>query len=181
MALMGTAQRTSDGTVWWITGLSGAGKSTIARLVQQGLRLRGRPALLLDGDVLRSLLGRTEGYDADERRRLAMIYARLAREVAGQGIEAVCATISMFHAVRAWNRANIPNYREIYLRVPVAELESRDPRALYANARAGSTTNLVGIDLAAEEPLEADLVIDNFGPTSPQDAADRILALADRR
>ena len=65
----------------------------------------------------------------DDRRRLALTYGRLAREVASQGIDAVCATISMFHVVREWNRHHIPRYREIYLRVPLPELERATRRA----------------------------------------------------
>lgn len=166
-----------EGTVWWITGLSGAGKSTVSRLVRDGLADRGVPVLILDGDVMRAVLGGNGGHGSEDRLRLAQTYARLAREIAEQGIDAVCATISMFHEVRAWNRSHIPHYREIYLRVPLPELENRDPHGLYARARAGQAHKVVGIDLPLEEPASPDLVIDNFGATDPAAAAGRILAL----
>ena len=168
---------TRDGTVWWITGLSGSGKSTVGRLVRDGLAARGRPALLLDGDVLRGVLGETASHGRDDRRRLASIYSRLSREVASQGIDAVCASISMFHSVRAWNREHITRYLEIYLRVPLPELEARDPSGLYARARAGEPMMVVGLDEAFEEPMRPDLVIDHVG-IDPVEAAARILALA---
>ena len=166
--------------MWWITGLSGAGKSTVGRLVRDAVSARGCPALLLDGDVMREVLGETSAHGHDDRHRLAMTYARLAREVARQGIDAICATISMFHAVRAWNRVHIPRYREVYLRVPLSELKLRDPKGLYARAGRGEETTLVGTDGSCEEPHAPDLVIDNFGDVDPAVAAERILSLEAR-
>lgn len=167
------------GTVFWITGRSGSGKTTLGHAVADALRRRGRPALLLDGDVLRGILGGQHGHSREDRLHLATTYGRLAAEVASQGIDAVCATISMFHSVRDWNRTHIPHYREIYLRVPAEELERRDPRGLYAQARAGAVAGMVGMDQQMEEPLHPDLVLDNFGTVTPAEAVARILMLAD--
>jgi adenylylsulfate kinase len=177
---MGTERLRGEGTVWWITGLSGAGKSTVGRLVRDAVSARGCPALLLDGDVIRDVLGETGAHGHDARHRLAMTYARLAREVARQGIDAICATISMFHAVREWNRAHMPCYREIYLRVPLPELKLRDPKGLYSRASRGAETTVVGFDGPCEEPHAPDLVIDNFGDVDPVAAAERILSLEAR-
>lgn len=165
-----------SGTVWWITGLSGAGKSTVSKLLRDALVAQGRSVLLFDGDKMREILGETSVHTTEDRRRLALTYGRLAREVAGQGFDVVFATISMFHEVRAWNRANISHYYEVYLRVPMAELELRDQRGLYSRARSGAVSNVVGLDLALEEPREPDLVIDNFGDVDPVAACARILA-----
>lgn len=169
-----------EGIVWWITGLSGAGKTTVSRVVRDGLSLSGRTAVLLDGDAMRAVLGDTAAHGQDDRRRLAMTYARLARELAAQGIDVVCATISMFHEVRAWNRGNVRRYVEIYLRVPLSELERRDPCGLYTRARRGEAADVVGIDVPFEEPDAPDLVIDNFGAVTAEEAAVRILALVPR-
>lgn len=169
-----------EGTVWWITGLSGAGKSTISRLVRDGLSARGCAALLLDGDVMRVILDETAALTPADRCRLGMTYGRLAREIAHQGPDVVCATISMFHVVRNWNRAHLPRYREIYLRVPLTELERRDPLGLYARARGGEGAGVVGVDTPFEEPQCPDLVIDNFGAIDPAAAAVRILSLVAR-
>jgi adenylylsulfate kinase len=83
----------------------------------------------------------------------------------------------MFHVVREWNRCHIPDYREIYLRVPIVELEHRDPKGLYAKVRRGEDVQVVGIDAPFEEPGDPDLVVDNFGPTTAAQTAARILAL----
>jgi len=177
---VGTERVKGEGTVWWITGLSGAGKSTVGRLLHDAVSARGCPALLIDGDVMREVLGEAGAHGPDDRQRLAMTYARLAREVARQGIDAICATISMFHAVRAWNRVHIPRYREIYLRVPLSERKRRDPKGLYARAGRGDEAAMVGADAPCEEPQAPDLVIDNFGDVDPSVAAERILSLEAR-
>jgi len=170
----------SCGAVWWITGLSGSGKTKVARLVRDRLLACGHSVLLIDGDVMRAVLDEPTAHMHDDRRRLAFVYGRFAREVAAQGIDAVCATISMFHAVRRWNRTNIPNYREIYLRVPLPELESRDPHGIYKRARCQTVRHVVGLDLPFEEPDAPDLVIDNYGIVDADQAASRILSLERR-
>ena len=161
-------------SVLWITGLSGAGKSTIARLLAGKMRSAGITVLELDGDVLRAIFSSTAGHAADERLKLAYSYARLCREVAAQGIPVICATVSMFHEVRRWNREHIPGYREIYLRVPVDELKKRDTKGLYASFARGELKNLVGLDLPAELPENPDLTIDNHAATSPDASVELI-------
>lgn len=164
-----------QGRVYWLTGLSGAGKTTVAGLLVARLRQAGIPAVLLDGDRLRAVLAPDAGHSTAEREKLAFTYGRLCAELASQGLAVICATISMFHAVRAWNRAHIPGYREIYLRVPLAERQRRDPKGLYARD-AGA---MVGAE-AIEEPASPDLVIDNHDGCTPEAAAamiwDRLIA-----
>jgi adenylylsulfate kinase len=157
--------------VIWITGLSGAGKTTIANALQRHLATN-HPTVLLDGDALRHALGATQSYGPEDRRNLAYTYARLAQYIAGQGFTVVCATISMFHDVRTWNRENNPRYFEIYLRVPEEELKRRDPKGLYAGARSG---RMVAFEGGFEEPASADLVIDNHGLMSAEETTALIL------
>ena len=158
--------------MFWITGLSGAGKSTVASNFVQELRNAGVPAILLDGDRLRAAIAPDAGHSVPERRDLAFAYARLCAELAGQGCVVVCATVSMFQAVRDWSRATISGYREIYLRVPMDELKSRDSKGLYGSG----TPNVVGVDAAAETPENPDLTIENFGACDPEAACARIWA-----
>lgn len=162
----------SPGGVVWLTGLSGAGKSTVAAAVRDRLRAAGHNPVLLDGDALRAILPNRTGHEPAERRGLARFYAALARDLAEQGHLVICATVSLFHEVHEWNRLHQPRYLEVWLRVPVAELRRRTGRAeLYG----GSAGPVVGLDVAAEFPLRPDLVIGNYGESTSTEAADRVL------
>ncbi len=169
------------GRVFWITGLSGSGKTTLGRELWRRLRAAGRVVTFLDGDALRAAISDDLDHRADHRRRSAMRNARLCRLLAEQGGDVVCATISLFHEVQRWNRANIPGYREIYLRVPLHELRRRDSKGIYGGAghRDGSNDacNVVGIDVPAETPEAPDLILDNYGDLDAVTAVDRIFAV----
>lgn len=150
--------------VIWITGLSGAGKSTLAQAVATRLRADGESVVLLDGDELREVFDAAavcaQNHGREGRLALAMRYAHLCRVIAGQGVRVVIATISLFHEVHAWNRQNLPGYFEVYLKVPVEELRSRDPKGIYRRYDAGELQNVAGLDLEVDEPAAADLVLD---------------------
>ena len=171
----------SPGRVFWITGLSGAGKTTVGRELWSRLRAAGRPVTFLDGDALRAAIAEDLGHSVRNRRRSAMRNARLCRLLASQGPDVVCATISLFHQVQRWNRENIPGYREIYLRVPMEELRRRDSRGIYAGAQRGKARDIVGLDVPAETPEAPDLVLDNYGALDVATAVDRILAVCARQ
>ena len=164
----------TPGTVYWFTGLSGAGKSTLARLFCERLRRTGAPVLLLDGDELREVFGGDLGHTRADRLAIASRNGRLCRMIANQGIDVVCATISLFHECHDWNRRHIERYREIHVTAPMHVLESRDKHQLYARARRGEVSDVVGVDIDAEEPRTPDLVIDNGGAASPDDVVDRV-------
>lgn len=134
----------------WITGLSGAGKSTLARALMPDLP----GAVLLDGDELRAVLGEgASGFDRQSRLRLAMIYARLCKLLADQGLTVVIATISLFHEVHAWNRTHLPGYLEIWLESPEEVRRARDPKGLYAAAARGQAAQMAGQDTPVDVPL----------------------------
>lgn len=164
----------THGRVYWITGLSGAGKTTVGLELWQRLRSIGRPAVFLDGDTLRQTIADELGHSGTHRRRSAMRNARLCQLLSKQGHDVVCTTISLFHSVQRWNREHIPGYREIYLRVPLQELQKRDRKGIYAAAQRGELTNVVGLDLPAELPETPDLIIDNHGELDPIAAVNRI-------
>lgn len=178
-----TGDEKRSGRVVWITGLSGAGKTTLGSALRDRLHsVNGHPPLLLDGDALRAIFAlETDGLGEASRRALALRYARLCAELAGQGLDVICATISMFHEVRRWNRDHIPDYYEVYLRVPIAELERRDPKGIYARFRAGEISNVVGLDLDAEEPESPDLVLENHGANTVGQSVERVLAALSER
>jgi len=159
------------GRVIWITGLSGAGKTTLAKAL---LPLLPGPSLFLDGDALRetlSLLG--GGYERADRLNLALTYARLGRLAAGQGLTVVCATISLFHEVHVWNRANLPGYFEVFLDMPQEVLSARDYKKVYA--RTDGLSPVMGETLAPEFPLNPDLRLDDPSVSS-EEAARKIMS-----
>ena len=163
-----------SGRVFWITGLSGAGKTTIGVELWRRLRAAGRSAVFLDGDELRAAVAQDLGHSLPHRRRSAMRNARLCRMLALQGHDVVCSTISLFHAVHRWNRGNIPGYCEIYLRVPLSDLQRRDQKAVYLTQQGDAAAQVVGLDLPAELPESPDLVLDNHGALDPAAAVNRI-------
>lgn len=160
------------GGLIWITGYSGAGKTTVAQIVSQALREDGVPVLLLDGDDLRSILGEQFGHALDERKRLAYVYSRLCKRVSENGITVVIATVAMFESVRVENRLSNDLYVEAYLDVPLDIRAERDPKGIY---RAQAKQNVSPTPAGFEEPENPDLILRNYGDTTPQMAADEIV------
>lgn len=154
----------ANSRVIWITGLSGAGKSTLAHEVVALLRAKDESVVMLDGDELREVFGavaaNAQNHGREGRLALAMQYAHLCRVIAAQGLTVVIATISLFREVHAWNRSNLPGYFEVYLKVPVEELRRRDPKGIYQRFDAGELTHVAGLDLAIDEPIAADWVVE---------------------
>jgi adenylylsulfate kinase len=152
------------GSVLWITGLSGAGKSTLAHEVVRCLRAEGKYVVLLDGDDLRTIFGtdvqNIENYGREGRLAIAIKYSHLCRLIASQGVTVVIATISLFREVHDWNRANLPGYFEVYLKVPLEELRRRDSKGIYQRFDAGEITYVAGLDLPIDEPKSADWVVE---------------------
>jgi adenylylsulfate kinase-like enzyme len=152
------------GQVIWITGLSGAGKSTLSEELCLRFRERGLRPVLLDGEILRNLFKNTKApndtYNREARIQLALKYAHLCEILSSQGFTVVIATVSMFREIYAWNRANFPNYFEVYLKVPLDELRLRDPKKIYQRYDAGDLSDVAGLDLSVDEPLEPHVILD---------------------
>lgn len=163
------------GTVYWITGLSGAGKTTIGRLFYQKLKHDFPNTVFLDGDILREVFGSDIGYSEAERRKCAMRYSRLCNMLQKQDLNVVCCTISMFDSVREWNRENISNYREIYIKVSMDTLYRRDQKGLYSGNTIEKEKEVTGIQIPFEEPHSSDLVLENDGDRAPEEQVERII------
>jgi cytidine diphosphoramidate kinase len=174
-------KKMTSGAVYWVTGLSGAGKTTIGKELYNRLKEKDEAVVFLDGDILRAIFKDETDFSTDGRNRLSMIYARLCRELSDQGQTVICATISNYQECRNWNKDNISHYHEIYIRVPLEILQQRDSKGIYARAKNGELTNVIGIDIAYSEPEFPNITIDNNGNRKPQDIADEILQLLDRR
>ena len=150
--------------VIWITGLSGAGKTTLSKKLALKLRADGEQVILLDGDELREVFGAvlnsSKNFGRKGRLDLGMHYSHLCKLLAKQGVTVIIATIALFHEIHKWNRANIPRYFEVYLRVPLDELRRRDPKGIYKRFDNGELRNIAGLDLKVDEPVSPDLCID---------------------
>ena len=163
------------GAVIWITGLAGAGKTTLGTSLAGCLRER-RPALL-DGDRLRQVLDAQDQHGIEQRRRLAMRYARLCRLLSEQGIDVICCTISLFHAVHAWNRRNLPRYCEVYLDTPLEVLKRRNQKHLYDGQ--GPSGPVAGIWWEPEFPRNPDVHV-RYAPNQYDDDVAALVARAAR-
>ena len=162
--------------VLWFTGLSGAGKSTIANIVEQKLVARGRHTFLLDGDNVRHGLNRDLGFTEADRIENIRRVGELARLMADAGLIVLTAFISPFRAERHMVRRMLPEgeFFEIFVDTPLAEAEKRDTKGLYAKARAGELRNFTGIDSPYEPPESPEIRIDTTKLTAEQ-AADLIV------
>lgn len=150
-----------NGTVFWVTGLPGVGKTTIGNQLFKKLKSEGYNIIFLDGDEIREILGRDYGYSYNDRKKLAMIYSRFCKMLSEQELNVICSTVSMFHECHNWNRNNIKNYKEIYIKAPDALLFKRQKDGLYKKAIDGKVKDVYGIDLKFEEPLNPDIIIEN--------------------
>jgi len=165
--------------ILWITGLSGSGKTTLATQALHSLREKSIPTLFLDGDILRPILAESSRSEAsfsrEGRLNLALRYSLLCQNISQQGIHVIIATISMFQEVYSWNRENLEDYFQVYLKVPIEYLKRRDHKGLYRRFYSGEEKNVAGLDLQVDEPLDADWAPE-FSPTaSPQDLAKELL------
>ena len=162
--------------VLWFTGLSGAGKSTIANLVEKKLAARGRHTFLLDGDNVRHGLNRDLGFTEADRIENIRRVGEVARLMADAGLIVLTAFISPFRAERHMVRRMIPEgeFFEIFVDTALADAEKRDVKGLYAKARAGELKNFTGIDSPYEAPEHAEIHIDTT-EMSAEEAADLIV------
>ncbi len=168
----------SDGYVVWLTGLSAAGKSTIARLVADELEARGVLVERLDGDVIREHLSKDLGFSkADRDANIARI-GWVASRVARAGAAVVVSAISPYREARRNARALVEaqaTFVEVHVATSLEECERRDPKGLYAKAHAGEITGFTGISDPYEEPEHAELVLETEG-RSPAESAQAVLA-----
>lgn len=177
----GTIQKMDQkGTVYFFTGLAGAGKTTVGGLFYQRLKERRPDAVLVDGDAARLAAGHSaadgsvvmaDRYTTEARKAGAFGSFQYCKNLADQGHDVVICSIAMYREVRAWNRENIENYREIYVKVTRETLYRRDQKKLYSSG----TKNVVGVDLPWDEPETPDIVIQNDGQETPEEIVERLL------
>ncbi len=177
---VGREQRPTLGATIWLTGLSGSGKSTVAAECERLLIEAGRPAYVLDGDNVRHGLNGDLGYTADDRAENVRRVGHVARLMADAGVVVLVPLISPYRADRELVRrlheeAALP-FAEVFVDTPIELCEQRDPKGLYAKARAGELTGFTGVDDPYEAPEAPELVL-TPADGSPAAMAEKVLAL----
>lgn len=159
----------------WFTGLSGAGKTTVSKLVEEELRRRGRKVEVLDGDVVRTNLSKGLGFSKEDRdiniRRIGFVCHILSRN----GVAALAAAISPYREIRDENRKLIGEFVEVFCKCPLDVLVERDVKGLYKKAIAGEIKNFTGVSDPYEEPTTPEVVC-NTDVEAPEESAAKVIA-----
>jgi adenylylsulfate kinase len=170
----------AQGFTVWLTGLSGAGKSTIANRLEQELIARGRSVEILDGDIVRTHLSKGLGFSKEDRDtnilRIAFVCSLLTRH----GAAVISAAISPYAEARAQARAQIGAFVEVYVQCPIEELTRRDVKGLYEKALRGELANFTGVSDPYEAPVDPDVTVNTDTETLEESVA-KILAVLESR
>ncbi|MGH2456131.1 MAG: adenylyl-sulfate kinase [Candidatus Limnocylindria bacterium] len=166
----------SSGFTIWFTGLSGAGKSTVAAILERELRDRGRRVEVLDGDVIRTNLSKGLGFSKEDRdtniRRIGWVCEVLSRN----DVVAIAAAISPYREIRDEIRSKIGRFVEVYVEAPLEVLADRDVKGLYRKAMAGEIQNFTGVNDPYEPPLDPEVVCHTDDRETPEESAAKVLA-----
>jgi len=166
-----------EGFAIWMTGLPGAGKSTLSGLVKAKLEAQGRRVEVLDGDEVRKGLSRDLGLSREDREEHAWRVSFVSKLLARNGVVAIVALISPYKTSRESARQMIgaDRFVEVYVKASLEECERRDPKGLYKKARKGEITNMTGIQDPYEVPERPDVVLETEKRT-PEETADYLIS-----
>ncbi|OMP77245.1 adenylyl-sulfate kinase [[Flexibacter] sp. ATCC 35208] len=148
----------TEGFTIWLTGLSGAGKSTIAEMLHREFLERQLPCETLDGDVVREHLSKGLSFSREDRDINVMRIGFVANLLARHGVVVIVSAISPYNDARNLVRQRIDNFIEVYVKCPIEECERRDVKGLYKKARTGVIKSFTGIDDPYEEPLQPEVI-----------------------
>jgi len=156
----------NKGIVYWISGLAGSGKTTIAKQFINYLEEKNIKPILIDGDNVRKIFKLDKDYSRKGRLKIARVYSHLSEMLSEQGFIVVVSVIAMFKEIQNYNRSKIKNYVEVFLDVPIKNLVERDQKNLYSKALKGEIKEVVGVDIKPDYPVKPDLRILNYGKNS---------------
>ncbi|KAG5178412.1 adenylylsulfate kinase [Tribonema minus] len=176
------AQKGQLGCIVWLTGLSGAGKSTVANALDKLLTDQGKHCALLDGDNVRHGLNNNLGFSPEDRKENVRRLGEVAILLAEAGLIVIVAATSPYQDDRdaARQRCTCVPFMEVYMATPLATCEARDPKGLYAKARRHEIIGMTGIDAPYEEPVNAELRLGGDGKV-PNELAGEIKTLLDEQ
>ena len=168
------------GFTLWFTGLSGAGKTTLAEIVERSLRQRGRRVELLDGDVVRTHLSKGLGFSREDRDINILRIGFVCRMLARNGVIAIASAISPYRETRDQVRSMSDDFVEVFVDTPLEECRRRDVKGLYRQALTGQIPAFTGVSDPYEPPLAAEITVSTVGQT-PQQSAAAIISWLERR
>ena len=161
----------NKGILFWITGLSGSGKTTLGKKIHKEIIKQFGPTLMISGDDVRKLF-KLNGYEKNERLAITHGYSGFAKYITDQKINIIFAVVGMFDNPRKWNRSNIKNYVEIYIKCNIEKIIKLKKKKVYRKKNPGK---LIGLDIKPEYPKKPDIIISNsFKYTSDKLSKDLI-------
>jgi len=149
-------KKNNKGILFWITGLSGSGKTQISKKIYKQIKKNYGPTILFSGDDIRKIFD-LKGYSYKDRLEIVMKYCKLAKSVTTQNINIIFAVVGMIHSVRAWNWKNIKNYVEIYIKSDLKKIIKKGKKRIYHQNK----NNIIGLDIKAEYPKKPHIILRN--------------------
>ena len=160
----------NKGILFWITGLSGSGKTVLAEKIKKDITKKYGPTLLVSGDDLRKIF-KFNKYTAEERKILGKYYCNFAKFITNQKINLIFAVVGMSNSLRNWNRKNIKNYLEIYIKTNIKTIINANKKKIYHKKNSG---DIVGINIKPELPNKPDITINNNFKRSTTDLSKKL-------
>jgi len=144
--------------VYWITGLSGVGKTPLSKELHNKISEK-EPVVLIDGDKIREILGNTSATDRESRLKISYVYSNLAKVIVSQNINVICSTISLFHEIHNYNRSIFQEYKEIFIKKNIETLIHEDKNGIYSKSLQNKEF-VVGINIEPEYPKDPSIILD---------------------
>ena len=146
----------NKGVLFWITGLSGSGKTTIAKKIKPYIEKKYGPTIIINGDDMRTIL-KLNKYDKKSRLENGRKFSKLCKLITNQNINVIFSVVGLFHTLHSWNRKNIENYCEIFLKTSIKKIIQKNKKKIYHRYQ----KNIVGLDIKPEFPKNPEILINN--------------------
>lgn len=169
-------KKNNKGILFWITGFSGSGKTQISKKIHSRIKKSYGPTILLSGDDIRKIF-KLKGYTYKDRYEVVMKYCKLSKFITSQNINVIFAVVGMMNSVRNWNRKNIKNYVEIYIKSDLKKIIKKGKKRIYHQ----NIDNIIGLDIKAEYPKKPDIILYNNFKKDISDYASELVTKIKKR